>query len=513
MQSGSIHVPPTGSHWPAATRSRMRAQSPGARSRIHAYCWACEQAKRYVGVALHQPQLGGERAHALAERLLERPQPRRVDVRVADGGDLVRPGRVAPLAAAGRGSRAPRGHVARSSASHALQKRLSSRSSSPRHASSAPGSSISADQHVEVAARAPTPRGRSAPARSAPGETAGRAAAAADWGCGLSSDHPKSPLQAISTRALSASPAAARAASMASARTYAPPLTSPCTGSPSSHSVASELVTSSRSTCSPSHSAGHAPLHREPPRRPQRAERHPRRRVAVVQRRGLGSRDAAHGPRDPHAVGRPRVGVHERPREPRDLAHALARVVRVGEQDRHAAMSSRRDRLRPHRKTTTSEGTDQDADPRPHEHERRRLRDDTERLAGADRGPGLRLGREPWHPRVPRGLRGGADGPHDVRAGPQQRPLAVAHPERVRARLGPPARDARPRRHRQRPGAAAGEDPRRQPGPRRPPRRRPAHDRGLPRPRSTRQARAGRAAAAPRRRDAADAVAQPRPRA
>jgi hypothetical protein len=37
-----------------------------------------------------------------------------------------------------------RSHVARSSASQTLQKRLSSRSSSPRHASSAPGSSISA---------------------------------------------------------------------------------------------------------------------------------------------------------------------------------------------------------------------------------------------------------------------------------------------------------------------------------------------------------------------------------
>ena len=50
-----------------------------------------------VGVALHEPQLGRERPHALAEGLLQRPQPRRVDVGVADGGDLVRPGRVAPL--------------------------------------------------------------------------------------------------------------------------------------------------------------------------------------------------------------------------------------------------------------------------------------------------------------------------------------------------------------------------------------------------------------------------------
>jgi hypothetical protein len=33
------------------------------------------------------------------------------------------------------------------------------------------------------------------------------------------------------------------------------------------------------------------------------------------------------------------------------------------------------------------------------------------------------LGREPRDPGVPRGLRGGADGTHDVRARPHQRPL------------------------------------------------------------------------------------------
>ena len=61
-----------------------------------------------VGVALHEAQLGGERPHALAEGLLQRPQPRRVDVGVADGGDLVRPAsRCAAPSAAGRGSRGP----------------------------------------------------------------------------------------------------------------------------------------------------------------------------------------------------------------------------------------------------------------------------------------------------------------------------------------------------------------------------------------------------------------------
>jgi dihydrofolate reductase len=96
----------------------------------------------------------------------------------------------------------------------------------------------------------------------------------------------------------------------------------------------------------------HDALHRQPPRRPQRPQLHSGRRVAVVQPGGLGDRNAVHRPRDPHAVGRPRVGVHERLDAARDLAHALARVVGVCEQARHAAMSSRRDRLRPHRKTT-----------------------------------------------------------------------------------------------------------------------------------------------------------------
>jgi hypothetical protein len=34
------------SHWPRATASLMRPTSPGSRSRIHAYCCACEHAKR-----------------------------------------------------------------------------------------------------------------------------------------------------------------------------------------------------------------------------------------------------------------------------------------------------------------------------------------------------------------------------------------------------------------------------------------------------------------------------------
>ena len=48
-----------------------------------------------LGVAVHQRELARPRAHDLAARLGERPQPRGVDVRVADRGDLVRAAGVA----------------------------------------------------------------------------------------------------------------------------------------------------------------------------------------------------------------------------------------------------------------------------------------------------------------------------------------------------------------------------------------------------------------------------------
>ena len=48
-----------------------------------------------LGVAVHQLELARPRAHDLAARLGQRPQPRGVDVRVADRGDLVRAAGVA----------------------------------------------------------------------------------------------------------------------------------------------------------------------------------------------------------------------------------------------------------------------------------------------------------------------------------------------------------------------------------------------------------------------------------
>ncbi|CAG7649875.1 hypothetical protein SBRY_50216 [Actinacidiphila bryophytorum] len=154
-------------------------------------------------------------------------------------------------------------------------------------------------------------------------------------------------------------------------------------------------------------------------------------------------------------------------------------------------------------------GGDSHEDQVPYEHQRRRLRDDARRVARADRRPRLRAGAEPRHPRVPRRVRGRADGAHDLRTGPEQRPLALAGPRRLRPRLAPPGRHPGPRRHGERPGAAAGGGPRGQPRRRRPPHRGAAHHRHLPRAGRPRPARTGRAAAAVRRRHAADAGARP----
>ena len=72
---GSTHIAPTGSHCPRATASRTRAKS--AARAPPATRMLCLRAREAVlGIRVHQPQLRGRRAHELAPRLLERPQPR-----------------------------------------------------------------------------------------------------------------------------------------------------------------------------------------------------------------------------------------------------------------------------------------------------------------------------------------------------------------------------------------------------------------------------------------------------
>ena len=207
---------------------------------------------------------------------------------------------------------------------------------------------------------------------------------------------------------------------------------------------------------------------------------------------GVPARPDAHQPRPApgDALRRRlrRAGVVEQPAQLVGLRPDRGRHVRHGTTIQRTSPRCPRCRdavigsdLRASRQVTDDAKEPADADPCPHEHECRRLRDHSGWLAGADRRSRLRLRREPRHPGVPRGLRGGADGPHDVRARPEQRALAVADAERLRARVAASAGNPRSRGERQRPAAAAGEAARGQPGRRRPPGRRPAHDRDLPR--------------------------------
>ena len=292
-----------------------------------------------VGVALHEPQLGGEGPHALAEGLLQRPQPRRVDVGVTDGGDLVRPGRVAPLLqqraehrAGAQPRRAVRG-VPDVAEAIELAQQL------------APPGVVEArlaherDEDVEVAGERP---------RLAVEARQRAALQAKRWGgrdrlvgLGMQVGPPEEPVAGdLDARAQRLTRRRARGEHRVGADVRAPAdqaldrlAVDPQRGLGVGDEQEVDLLALPL--------RGHARLHRQPPRRPQRAERHPRRRVAVLERGRLGGRDAADRSRDPHAVGRPRVGVHELLCEARDLAHALARVVRVGEQGRDASAATR----------------------------------------------------------------------------------------------------------------------------------------------------------------------------
>src|SRR5688572_20672918 len=49
LQSGSIHDPPTGTNWPAATNFLIRAYKSGLRLLMTSYWYACEQENLYSG--------------------------------------------------------------------------------------------------------------------------------------------------------------------------------------------------------------------------------------------------------------------------------------------------------------------------------------------------------------------------------------------------------------------------------------------------------------------------------
>ena len=198
-----------------------------------------------------------------------------------------------------------------------LQKRLSSRSSSPPHASSS--SSISAastprshaSSHASGSKRAISQRS----SRNAGGIGSGRCDG------GFSSAQPNSPLQAISTCAAILPSAGTSVAAM---RSRPAPLTSPCAGSPSTHTVASEFVTKRRSTREPAHASGtsaetssHHVAHSGPSSMPSSASRSTPSGPVI--------RSREHG----RVSGYTSVAA-----SPRRLADALARVVGMGGHER-----------------------------------------------------------------------------------------------------------------------------------------------------------------------------------
>ena len=91
LVSDSTHMPPTGTNRPSATAlADAREQLGVVLACIQAYCWADEHGEdeapgRRPSAAA---TLANVRAH-LADGLAHRPQPGRVDVRVADGDDAV----------------------------------------------------------------------------------------------------------------------------------------------------------------------------------------------------------------------------------------------------------------------------------------------------------------------------------------------------------------------------------------------------------------------------------------
>ena len=101
LQSASTHMLPTGSNRPA---SHLRADAFVERRIVLLHPRVLLRLRRgeaVLGIVVHQPQRVRERARALALRLTDRPQPRGVDVRVADRAHAVRARTGARLASAG----------------------------------------------------------------------------------------------------------------------------------------------------------------------------------------------------------------------------------------------------------------------------------------------------------------------------------------------------------------------------------------------------------------------------
>ena len=124
------------------------------------------------------------------------------------------------------------------------QKRFSSESSSPAQAGSSPGSASS---------------WRNASKSQAVAHAAGSKRTSAQRASRTGSGSPIHELQAISTATSTRSPPAAASVSRASVRRAVAPALSPCSGSPSRHSVASLPLSHDSSTHAPAHASGIVP--------------------------------------------------------------------------------------------------------------------------------------------------------------------------------------------------------------------------------------------------------------
>ncbi len=276
------------------------------------------------GIALEQAQLRGEAAHALAVGLLERPQPGRVDVGVADRRDRVDMGAVAAREQVGEDR--PRGRPAGAVV-------LAPRVAEPVE----PGRQLARPGRVEI--RLVHQRHQHGQVlRERPGlGVEARELAALEGEGGRRERRPlgrrvalrpaEQPVAGDLDRRLD--PLAGPRA-LAQARVRAPELRA--ADEPLDRlAVEPERRLGVGFQQQVDRRAGPLRRHRrrepQPPRRPQRPERHAQPGVGVRQRGRVGGSEPVHRPGDAQPVDRACLGVHEFLHAPRHLPDALARVV------------------------------------------------------------------------------------------------------------------------------------------------------------------------------------------
>ena len=177
LQSASTHMLPIGSNRPA---SHLRADAVVER-RVElldpVVLLRLRRREVVLGVVLHEPQRVRERARTLALRLADRPEPRGVDVRVADRAHAVRVGRGRAREHAARARRARHRHAGRRRRRRSIRSHAASSASSTRRCRGVVAGQhvdeLREHQHVEVQRLDVTAdRSRARPGRA--GRSAGR---------------------------------------------------------------------------------------------------------------------------------------------------------------------------------------------------------------------------------------------------------------------------------------------------------------------------------------------------